>query len=131
MSGTTSKWLIPYPQASDTVASLAATVQNLANRVDLLNGESGVWTNAFTAGTPATTAITLSRTYPGNSTLTGGVGPGVVILQPFTSVGSGLTISYWVVSFTGTTSTVTGFTLGGQSSNATTRSVIWRFLPNL
>jgi hypothetical protein len=100
----------------------------LANRVDLLLGESGVWTPTLVANTASTTAITLGRTYPGNATATPS---GIVIVQCQNAAGSGVTLQTWVNTFVGTATTVTGFTLGAICSAAGARTFVWRFIPVL
>lgn len=128
MPSSTPKYVIPYPLSSDTVASLATAGQNTAARLDLLLGESGVWTPTLVANTAASTAITLGRTYPGNAS---GSTPGTVVAQLATQLGSGVTLFTWTNSFTGTTVTVTGFTLGAICSAAGARTIYWRFIPAL
>lgn len=134
MSGTTAKYAIPYTTLADSVASIAATMQNLAGRADLLLGESGQGSIAASAGVAFSTNIVLSRTYPGNASTPPGSGtvpPGIVIITPYTSFGAGVTCFYWVTAFTGTATTVTGFTINGISSSAVTRQFQWRFIPAL
>lgn len=128
MSGATTKWVVPYPTSSDTVAGSPTTIQNLAARVDLLLGESGVWVPTLVAATPTTVGITLGRTYPGNATTQPS---GVVIIENANTVGAGVILSSWVVGWTGTATTITGFTLGACCSAAGARTFVWRFLPVL
>lgn len=128
MSTTTAKYGIQYAQLADTVASLAATMAQLAGRVDLLLGESGSWSPVMAANTVSNTVITLARSYPGN---VGAAVPGIVIVEFAGSVGSGLTVFTWVTAWAGTSTTITGFTLNAISSNATTRAFHWRFIPVL
>lgn len=134
MSSQTAKYLVPYPQLADTVASLAATCQNLASRMDLLLGESGTFTASPAAGTTLNKAIVLSRTYPGNALFgISGVGPsGFVHLWTTATYGSAVTFNWWPNTWTGTATTVTGFTLSMQWSVAQTgREFGWRFIPVL
>lgn len=128
VASTTPKYQIPFTDLTDTVASAATTMASLAARMDLLLGESGVWNPSLTANTPATTVITLSRTYPGNA---GGSTPGIVIVQRMNAFASGNAQHYWVVAFTGTATTVTGFTLGTISTQTHSPTLVWRFLPIL
>lgn len=128
MPGSTPKYVIPYAVAADTVASWPQSQQDQAARLDLLLGESGVWTPTLTANTAATTAITLSRTYPGNAS---GTTPGMVQIMRMNAFGSGATQMYWVINFTGSVTTVTGFTIGTISSAAGSPTLVWRFLPIL
>jgi hypothetical protein len=129
MTALTTKYSIQYAVLADTVASLAGTIGNLAQRVDLLLGESGVWNPSLVANTAQGTAISLSRTYPGNSTGPTTVAPGVVIVTPFTPQGSGVTVFTWVNAWTGTSTTVTGFTLNAIASVTAARTFHWRFIP--
>lgn len=129
MPSATAKYVIPYALLADTVASLAQTTQDLASRTDLLLGESGSFTASPAAGTTLNTIIALSRTYPGNA---GGSPPGIVVVTVQSTVGSTVTWNYWVTSWTGTGTTVTGFTIGMQWSAAQAGRVFnWRFIPVL
>lgn len=131
MTTQTAKYQIAYPQLVDTIASLASTCQNLAQRVDLLLGESGTWNPSMTAGTAISTPITLARTYPGNALA--GAPPGVVIVQAAGAMGAGASAFAWVLpgSWVGSAATVTGFTLNAISSTTASRLFYWRFLPVL
>lgn len=128
MAAQTTKYKIDYAQLTDTVASLATTIQNLANRVDLLLGESGTYTAAMTAATVHNQAITLARTYPGN---VGAAVPGIVIIEHASSIGGAATVFEYVDTWTGTASTITGFTIHALSSTTTSRTFHWRFIPVL
>lgn len=130
MSTTTAKYGIQYAQVADTVASVAATMAQLAGRVDLLLGEAGQFNIAsLAAGTTGNQAIALARVYPGNLALTP---PGSVQLQLPGSLGSANPWTWWIDTWTGTSTTITGFTLHYQFAAAqTNRLVAWRFLPVL
>ncbi len=128
MSATTTKYGILYPQLADTVASLAATVQQLAGRVDLLLGESGIWIPSMTAAVVSNQAVTLARTYPGNN---GASVPGIVLVQQASTVSGAATVFTYVDTWVGSASTITGFTLHALSSTTTTRTFLWRFIPVL
>lgn len=130
MASQTAKWAIPYSQSSDSVASVATTMQALAARCDLLNGEAGQFNIAsLAANTSGAQAIALARTYPGNTAATP---PGTVILQLPGSVGSANPWVWWVDTWTGSATTITGFTLRFQfAALQTNRLVAWRFLPSL
>lgn len=129
MSSTTAKYGIDYPQLADTVASLAATVQNLAGRVDLLLGESGNYALTTGAGVTHSKVITLGRTYPGNIA---GSPPGLVIAYLDGTLVGANAMMYWVTAWAGTGLTITGFTLNTNWATAqTARSLNWRFIPTL
>jgi hypothetical protein len=128
VSASTAKYGLPYSIGADAVSTVDDTMQALANRLDLLLGESGVWAPNLVANTAQTTAITLSRTYPGNS---GGSPPGIVIVNTSNSVASGVNVQTWVGTWVGTGTTITGFTLGAISSAAGVRNFQWRFIPVL
>lgn len=128
MTSSTPKYVIPFSDLTDTVASTATTMASLAARVDLLLGESGVWNPTLVANAALTTNITLSRTYPGNS---GGAVPGIVVIQLANAFASGVTQQSWVVSWTGTATTITGFTLGTIRSTSGSPTIQWRFFPVL
>lgn len=130
MPGNTAKYVIPYSVAADAVSSIAATMQNLASRVDLLLGESGQYNIAsLTAGTTHTQAITLARTYPGN---TGAAVPGFVMLELPGAIASANPWVWYVDTWLGSATTITGFSIKTQwSGTQTNRLVSWRFLPVL
>lgn len=126
----TAKYVIPYAAAGDAVASLPTTMTNQSNRLDLLLGEAGAFTASPVAATTLAVPITLSRTYPGSNV---GAPPGTVIMQiPATTVGSGTTWNWWLTTWVGSASTITGFTIQMQwSATQTNRVFHWRFLPVL
>jgi len=129
MPANTAKYVIPYPLAADTLAAEATAVQNLANRMDLLLGESGALTLSPAAGVTLATPITLGRTYPGNNA---GAVPGIVILNMSATAGGAATWNWWVSGWTGSGTTITGFTLSMQWAAAqTNRGFLWRFIPVL
>lgn len=129
MPSSTPKYVIPYAVLADTVASVAQTTQDLATRADLLLGESGQLSITGAANTTISVAVVLSRTYPGNS---GAAVPGFVGIQPVSSLSSANNLSWWISGWTGTATTITGFTFNCQLSSAPSgRLVNWRFLPVL
>jgi hypothetical protein len=131
MSSSTAKYVLPYPLAGDAVNQEPVTVQALANRMDLLLGESGIWNPSLVANTAQGQAVSLARTYPGNASSPGTINPGVVIISTFTPLGSGVTVFTWVNAWTGTATTVTGFTLNAIASVTAARTFHWRFIPVL
>lgn len=129
MSTFTAKYAIPVLQSSDPVASSPTVMAALANRLDLLLGESGQASFTGASNTTLSVAVVLSRTYPGNS---GAAVPGIVVIQPTSLLGPANNQMLWVDTWTGTATTITGFTLRMQSSNAPSgRLFNWRFLPVL
>lgn len=128
MSSATAKYALPYTVAADAVNQEPVTMKALADRIDLLLGESGVWVPTFVANTPITTAISLGRTYPGNATTQPS---GIVVVENGNTVGASVSLFSWVVGWTGTATTITGFTLGGLCSAAGARTLVWRFFPVL
>jgi len=128
MSSATAKYALPYAVAGDAVNQEPVTMKALADRLDLMLGESGVWVPTLVANTPITLAITLARTYPGNATTQPS---GIVVVNSGNTVGASQTFSSWVLGWTGTATTITGFTLGVQSTQAGARNIVWRFLPVL
>lgn len=130
MATTTPKYGLNYPQLADTVASLAATVQNLAQRADLLLGESGAFNIAsLAANTQFNQVVSLARAYPGNVANTP---PGTVILEFPDTIAPAAQPVWFLDTWAGTASTVTGFTLHLQFATIqTNRRVWWRFLPVL
>lgn len=132
MSSFTAKYAIPLLQSADPVASSPTVLAALANRVDLLLGETGIWQPTLVAATAASQAIVLARTYPGNATAGGATPAGAVIITlDGGGVGAGVVLATWVTGWTGTATTVTGFTLNAISSTAGARRFHWRFLPAL
>lgn len=129
MSGLTTRYSIPLLQSSDPVANAPTVLAALANRLDLLLGEGGQVSFTGAASTTLAAAVVLSRTYPGNS---GAAVPGIVILQPTSLLGPSNNQMLWVDSWTGTATTITGFTIRLQSTNAVAgRLFNWRYLPVL
>lgn len=129
MSLTTAKYVLPYPVAADAVSNEPVTLAALAARADLLLGESGSLTLSPAAATTLSTAVVLGRTYPGNS---GAAVPGIVMLNLNSTLAAATGFQWWINGWTGTASTITGFTLNVQYSAAqTSRPHLWRFLPCL
>lgn len=129
MSTVTTKYAIPVLQSSDPVGSSPTVMAALANRLDLLLGESGQASFTGASSTTLSVAVALARTYPGNS---GAAVPGIVILQPTSLLGPSNNQMLWVDSWTGTATTITGFTIRLQSTNAVAgRLFNWRYLPVL
>ena len=128
MTSSTPRYAIPFTDVTDTVASIATTMANQAARMDLLLGEAGMYTATLTANVTDSKVITLSRTYPGN---TGATVPGTVWLWWDQQLLAANVCNMWVTSWTGTATTITGFTINAQSSNASSRHIFWRFMPSL
>jgi hypothetical protein len=130
MASSTAKYVIPYAQLADTVASLAQTTQDLASRVDLLLGESGSFNIASAAGGVAgAQAVALARVYPGNS---GAAVPGIVIPDLVATYAANNRFNWWIDTWTGSGTTITGFTFRYIWETAQTNRVVnWRFLPVL
>jgi len=128
MPSSTPRYVIPYVVIGDTVASVAQTTQDMANRLDLLNGEGGSFSAVMAANTTLLTPVTLSRTYPGNGLA--GV-PGAVTVNSTSQIAASTVWNWWVQSWTGTGTTITGFTIGMQASTAITRTIGWRFIPQM
>lgn len=128
MSSSTAKYAIPYPVAADAVNQEPVTVKALADRMDLLLGETGSFSAVLVANTTLSTVIALARVYPGNS---GAAVPGTVVITVTSPVAATTVLNQWVSTWTGTGATVTGFTIGLQASAAITRTVTWRFIPAL
>lgn len=128
MSGNTTKWTLPFLQASDPVAQTDDIDAARSARLDLLLGEYGFITVSPAANTTVATGITLSRTYPGNNTVADRGGIVIVNLNATLSAATGF--SWWVSAFTGSTTTITGFTLSAQFTAVQAgRVLVWRYLP--
>lgn len=129
MAGSTAKYAIPFVQTADPVAQIATLMASLANRVDLLLGESGQVSFTGAATTDLAVAVALSRTYPGN---VGAAVPGIVIVQPTSLLSSANNQMWYVANWTGTASTITGFSIHLHSSTApAARLFNWRYIPVL
>lgn len=130
MPGATTKYALPYSVLGDTVASVAQSMQDLAGRTDLLLGETGSFTVASTGiDTTVTNAIVLSRTYPGNNA---GANPGSVWLWHELTQSTATAWTWWVDTWTGSASTITGFSIRQRwSTNQSGRVFHWRYLPSL
>lgn len=129
MAGSTAKYGIPLLTVADPVAQIATIMSNLANRVDLLLGESGQVSFTGAATTDLPVAVVLSRVYPGNNAA---AVPGIVIVQPVSLLTSASNQMWYVNTWTGSGTTITGFTIHLHSSTApAARLFNWRFIPVL
>jgi hypothetical protein len=133
MSSFTAKYAIPVLQSADPVASSPTVMAALANRVDLLLGEGGQFNIAsLAASTTGSQAITLARTYPGNNAAVSPAYPGSVLAMLVATLSQPNSVNFWVNNWLGSATTITGFTLNFQFTNAqTNRVVAWRYLPLL
>lgn len=110
MSSITAKYDIPYSEGSDSVDTIDETMQALAERLDLLQGESGTDTiQAAGAGT-VTKRINYARNY---STALGGLG-----FVPRASVQLSTSHADTILWVEGEDST--GFTVGLRTATAGT-----------
>lgn len=126
MTANTSKYVIQYPTSSDAVPTLASTGQNMAQRLDLLLGETG--SVSFT-GTTGSSALVFGRTYPGN---VGATVPGILVVNFSVTLSTTTIVNWWVNNWTGTATTITGCTLNfSANASLTARVFAWRFLPVL
>lgn len=126
MSSQTAKYAIPYATAPDVISSLPTTMANMAARLDLLAGEAGSFNVTVAANTDTTQAIVFARTYPGNAS---GV-PGMIVPTHLGTIAG--TWDWWIVGYTGTTTTLTGLTLGMRFTTARTATpILWHFHPVL
>jgi hypothetical protein len=130
MSSSTPRYVIPKLLVSDPVISAPTVLAALADRVDLLLGEAGSFSASPAANTTLLTPVVLSRTYPGNATAGAPAGAVWVWVQSTASASVGW--NYWITSWAGTTTTVTGFTVGMQWAAAQAGRVFnWRYFPVL
>lgn len=132
MTTNTAKWVIPQLTTADTLAATPTAMTNLANRVDLLLGEGGQFTASPAAGTTLTQAIVLSRTYPGNNAPVAPAIAGSVWVWCAATIASTTSFNWWITAWTGSATTITGFSISMQWSAAqVSRGFFWRFLPVL
>lgn len=129
MPNFTSKYAIPRQLTSDPIAQGPITMAAMADRMDLLLGESGKFTTSAAANTTTTNNIVLARTYPGN---VGAAVPGRVWVSLEQTTFGVLSFLWWVGNWAGTASTVTGFGISHRWDTAQAgRVVTWHFLPYL
>lgn len=116
MPNYTTKYGVAYSDGAESVASVDDTMQELAERVDLLLGEKGLANvTPSAANVDHTVRVNFARSY--------------AALSPML-----LTVTTWLEQSIGTGTTVetfadavdaTGFTLHVRASNTTTRPVRW------
>lgn len=120
MSDLTSKYKLPYPLPGDAVATVDDTVEALAERLDMLLGETGSTTITPSAvDTQTGKRINYTRSYAALAPLV----PSVQL-----TMGEGLSTSN-VVQLWVTGEDATGFTLNIRSSTTTTRTIRWLSRP--
>lgn len=120
MPGQTSKHLLPYPIAADAVADGEDVITQLAQRLDLLLGETGTTTiTPSAANTTTTKRVNYSRSY-------GALAP--VVPRPFAvideGVGTTLEVNVWTSA-----EDASGFTLNIRASDTQNRAVKWLTRP--
>lgn len=122
MSTQTAKYAIPYAQNSDPVANLPTIMANMANRVDLLLGETGtVSVPIATANTTVDTTVSLTRSYPNGARVM------LTFTTPPAAYSPGVAI-VWVISDVAAAGS--SFHFGVQATNTTTRTVEYHVIPN-
>jgi len=128
MTTSTAKWIVPGVSASDAVSTAAVTTQNMAARLDLLLGEWGTIVVSPAANVLSSTAVVLSRSYPGNPA---GTHPGDVVLNWNQALApSAALANMWITNWTGVAGAITGFTINFQCTAAqASRNILWRYLP--
>lgn len=116
MAGATAKYAFPYPTGGDDVAAGDEKIKALAERIDLMIGQSGD-VNLAPSGSDVVTsqAVAYGRAYPTVPKVICGIG---------SPVGSGATVFVWP-----TLETVNGFTINMRASNASARTVTWTARP--
>lgn len=113
MPGATTKHAIPYPTPTDPVRDGDDRIKALAERVDLLLGETGLVSITPSAADVATSLrVDYGRSYA----------PGIprVMVMVNENVGATLNVNVWPAA-----ADATGFTLWIRSSNTTTRQIRW------
>lgn len=115
MTGTTAKYAIPYATGTDPLGAVAARMQSLAERVDLLNGETGQLTIVPSAiNTTTSVRVNYVRTYAALAAIPRAFVVNNAVVQSTDSV-------YLWVSL----EDATGFTLNVRASSVTGRNVRW------
>lgn len=113
MSAQTAKWHMDYSEGSDGVDTIDETMQALAERLDLLHGETGLATITPSGADVATSLVVFySRTYP--------TVPRVFTEGPPAVYAIANQLNVWV-----TNELVDRFTLNIRSYNTTARDVRW------
>lgn len=114
MSASTSRYGLPYSIANDAVSTVDDTMQALAQRLDLMLGETGTLSLASgTADTAVSQRVNYSRDYSS-------VGAPTVMVMQDGNVTAANTVNYWVTS-----PDATGFTLNMRTSNTTSKAFRW------
>jgi hypothetical protein len=115
MTATTSKYVIPYPTGTDDVRDGENAMQAIADRVDLLLGETG--TDSITpsaANTTTTKRINYARSYAGLPLV-----PRAWVM-PDAAINSTDAVFFWVSG-----EDATGFTLNVRSQSTTAKAIRW------
>lgn len=116
MPASTPTYGLPYPAATDPLANGDDAIKALAERVDLLLGESG-FTNITPSAVNTTTSVRINyaRSYAG-------LAP--IVPAPFAQLASAVastdTVYVWASA-----ADATGFTLNIRASSTTLRNVRW------
>lgn len=112
MPDQTALWDIPYSLGSDSADTIDDTMQDLAERLDIMMGETGVKTmTPSAADTNTASVVMLSRTYPTNV---------AVMLQ----INSGFGVTT-VVDVYPSNELTDRFTLNIRSTSTVARDIRW------
>ncbi len=115
MSSSTAKYGVPYSEGTDAAATVDTTMQALAERVDLMAGETGIAVITPSASNVDTTLrVNYARSYAAL--------PAVprVHTELRETIGTGTVVQLFADG-----EDATGFTLHIRSTNTTTRNVRW------
>lgn len=117
MPGATAKYGVPYAVGSDDVKTVDNTMQALAERMDLLLGESGIDNIAPSAADTVTSKrINYARSYAALAPL---------VPMPFVAIRESVTTSQQVTVWT-SSEDATGFTVNIRANTTTARNIRWR-----
>jgi hypothetical protein len=114
MPGSTTKYAIPYSDGGDAMGTVDDTMQSMAERIDLLMGETG--TKNITPSAPDTDTsvrVDYARDYSA-------VGAPFPMVQINESIATANQAVVWASA-----ADATGFTLNIRASTTTIRSVRW------
>lgn len=120
MSGTTTRYAVPYMTSGDSVATIDEWTLAVAERIDLLAGESGTDTITPSAADATTTKrVNYARSYAALPA----VPKAFVVINE--SVATTQEATVWT-----TAEDATGFTLNIRASTTGARSVKWTVRPS-
>lgn len=117
MPGATAKYGLPYPVSTDALSDGDDRIKALAERLDLLIGESGAQAITLAANTNNTVRVNYSRSYAA-------IAPLVPLAMATMNTTNTNGCVYWTTGHD-----ATGFTLGARCAVAATYTINWSVRP--